>query len=132
MLDWRWKKKEAIKEQCSFFGYKPKRFISVYAKKPRILVKAKSKPVIDYNNSNRDYLMRQGNSALLSNQASQDLSGGLGWLAAFGAAQASCGSAALAAHAQNQASLQAQLYQNQSRQQTMQSVQHLKRLGRAQ
>lgn len=34
-----------LKLQCKFFGFKPKRFISVYAKKPRILVKVKSETI---------------------------------------------------------------------------------------
>lgn len=44
-----------LNDQCKFFGFKPKRFISTYANKPRILVKVKAKvnesrvTNIDYN-----------------------------------------------------------------------------------
>jgi len=37
--NWQWKKKERLVEQLKFFNYKPKRFISCYAKKPRISMK---------------------------------------------------------------------------------------------
>jgi hypothetical protein len=43
MIGWQWKKKEALAEQLKFFGAKKQRFISVYASKPRILVKVKVK-----------------------------------------------------------------------------------------
>ena len=39
-----WKKKIALAEQLKFFGASKVDFISVYAKKPRVLCKAKDKP----------------------------------------------------------------------------------------
>jgi len=46
--------------QFKFFGYKPKRFISIYAKKPRILVKPKAPRVenINYMDSVRAFEAR--------------------------------------------------------------------------
>ena len=41
MDKWKWKKKLALAEQLEFFGAKKKGFVSVYAKKPRILCKVK-------------------------------------------------------------------------------------------
>lgn len=41
MNNWQWKKKATLAEQLKFFGAKKQKFISVYAKKPRILVKVK-------------------------------------------------------------------------------------------
>ena len=41
----RWKK-ERLAEQLKFFGAKKTEFISVYAKKPRILCKAKAKQLV--------------------------------------------------------------------------------------
>lgn len=38
MTDFLWKKKERLNEQLNFFGYKNKRFVSVYASKPKITV----------------------------------------------------------------------------------------------
>ena len=62
----RWQK-ERLAEQLKFFGAKKKRFISCYAKKPRILCKVKVKRTIskdniteiDYIKSKSDYLDRQ-------------------------------------------------------------------------
>lgn len=43
MSNWRWKRKALLAEQLKFFGAKKQKFISVYAKKPRILCKVKAK-----------------------------------------------------------------------------------------
>ena len=45
-VEWQWKKKEALSEQLKFFGAKKQGFVSVYAKKPRILCKVKSKGAV--------------------------------------------------------------------------------------
>lgn len=51
--------------QFKFFGYKPKRFISVYARKPRVRVKIKVKhdnsrvTNVNYNDSRTAYIDRQ-------------------------------------------------------------------------
>ena len=44
MNSWQWKKKAALSEQLKFFGAKKQRFVSVYAKKPRIRIKVNRKP----------------------------------------------------------------------------------------
>ncbi len=65
MNDWQWKKKESLSEQLKFFGAKKQKFISVYAKKPRIRVEVKTKPdesnvtYIDYNDSRSAYIDMQ-------------------------------------------------------------------------
>ena len=41
MKSFQWKNKQSLAEQLKFFGAKKQGFISVYAKKPRILCKAK-------------------------------------------------------------------------------------------
>ena len=42
MSDFVWHKKEALQEQLKFFGAKKQKFISVYARKPRVRVEVKS------------------------------------------------------------------------------------------
>jgi len=37
-----WHEKKRLADQLEFFNHKPKRFISCYARKPRILIKVKS------------------------------------------------------------------------------------------
>ena len=62
MNNWKWKKKEALAEQLKFFGAKKQGFISVYAKKPRILCKAKAKPTVtntDYKDNRRAFMENQ-------------------------------------------------------------------------
>jgi|GEM_PF-3023585 len=93
----RWYEKKRLTEQLKFFNYKPKRFISVYAKKPRILVKEKtyridlrsqtmiasmqSQIYTGMQNTHNAYLQRE---AMLANQQAaigsqgQGLSSGLG------------------------------------------------------
>lgn len=41
MSDFMWKKRERLTEQLKFFGAKKQQFISIYAKKPRILMRNK-------------------------------------------------------------------------------------------
>ena len=51
MNDFTWHKKEALQEQLKFFGAKKQKFISVYAKKPRIRVEVKDEQessIVDY------------------------------------------------------------------------------------
>ncbi len=43
MSEFTWHKKEALQEQLKFFGAKKQKFISVYAKKPRIRVEVKER-----------------------------------------------------------------------------------------
>ena len=42
MSDFNWKRKERLQEQLKFFGAKKTRFISCYAKKPKVRVKNKT------------------------------------------------------------------------------------------
>ena len=98
--------------QFKFFGYKPKRFISVYADKPRILVKVKSKPDnsrvtnVNYNDSRTAYIdsqmaalhqqqMQMGNqqSAMAYNQGQSALQA-MGYYGHAG--HAMCGASSLA------------------------------------
>lgn len=46
-IKWEWKRKSELAEQLKFFGAKKKKFVSVYAKKPRILIKTKAKAKAD-------------------------------------------------------------------------------------
>ena len=45
--DWQWKKRAELVKQLKHFGVKKLTFISEYAKKPRILIKAKA--IFDYD-----------------------------------------------------------------------------------
>ena len=47
MDDWQWKKRAELVKQLEFFGVKKLTFISEYAKKPRILIKAKAEAGYD-------------------------------------------------------------------------------------
>ena len=61
MIDWQWKKKARLSEQLKFFGAKKQKFISVYAKKPKVRIKVKTASV-KCNENNRDYLICQGDA----------------------------------------------------------------------
>ena len=47
MNDWQWKKRAELVKQLEFFGVKKLTFISEYAKKPRVLIKAKAEAGYD-------------------------------------------------------------------------------------
>ena len=47
MNDWQWKKRAELVKQLKHFGVKKLTFISEYAKKPRILIKAKAETGYD-------------------------------------------------------------------------------------
>jgi len=47
MNDWQWKKRVELVKQLKFFGAKKLTFISEYARKPRVLIKAKA--IFDYD-----------------------------------------------------------------------------------
>ena len=85
-MDFNWKRKSRLQEQLRFFGASKTRFISCYAKKPRIKVKLPSND-IKCTDSNRDYLMTQAQSALGSN--AYMMGGGLGMGGAAGLARMS-------------------------------------------
>ena len=42
MNDWQWKKRQLLVSQLEFFGCKKIKFISEYAKKPRVCIKEKA------------------------------------------------------------------------------------------
>ena len=47
MNEWQWKKRAELVKQLKHFGVKKLTFISEYAKKPRVLIKAKA--ILDYD-----------------------------------------------------------------------------------
>ncbi len=57
-------KAEKLQEQLKFFGAKKTRFISCYAKKPRVRVTLKTEPHMQCNDNNRDYLLEVANDHL--------------------------------------------------------------------
>lgn len=64
MIKFLWKKKERLNEQLNFFNAKKKRFVSVYASKPRIRIKV----VAEYDSK----MLVLGLSGTLGCQATDD------------------------------------------------------------
>jgi hypothetical protein len=62
--DFMWYKKQRLAEQLKFFGAKKTKFISCYAKKPRVRIYAE-KPL---SISLRDITLQQGNGLLAAQQ----------------------------------------------------------------
>ncbi len=72
MSEFTWHKKEALQEQLKFFGAKKQKFISVYAKKPRIRVEVNKSIDVDRNTDANlcvfnGYLRNQGAIAMQRN-----------------------------------------------------------------
>ena len=75
---------ERLNEQMKFFGAKPKRFVSVYAKKPRIRVNNRIVKKSDFDISDEQKrLAREGLEALMRNMAARGGNGRLGVAGSF-------------------------------------------------
>lgn len=108
MIDWQWKKKDALAEQLKFFGAKKQKFISVYAKKPRILIKVKDDRIhIDLNKIRREQIEY---AAHMGSRARNDF---------YNQSQSALRQLQIMQGAQNTASRQAALDQMQASQQAL-------------
>ena len=59
MDDWKWKKRQLLVSQLEFFGCKKIKFISEYAKKPRICIKKKTPEAASNNCTLGDIYQQQ-------------------------------------------------------------------------